>query len=335
MTKPSAFGSYAVLSGILLVSLTLPAAAQNSGQGKTDSEQRAQPVITFRALVAEGLSVDQSALEILHHTAKTYRKSGESEFNITLQKLENGGEKVSERSAVRRPGFDQIDQHVRSALIAREERYILQGKPVAIVIVRVMRDEWPEGTLPGAQFAMYRIDQKTFKVYKVSTYAGSTTEIAFYGGESPAPGMNGEGVSMIGMEAPDFTLSDPSGQTVHLRDLRGKVVVVDFWATWCGPCRELMPHIQKMHEQLAAQGLTILGLDVGEEADRVAMFAKQQSYTFRLLLDAEPQVTSRYFVTALPTTFVIDRAGRIAFRGMGLDNPAEFQAAVENALSKD
>jgi peroxiredoxin len=231
------------------------------------------------------------------------------------------------------PGFDQIDQHVRSAEIAREERYIQQGKPVAIVIVRVMRDQWPEGTLPGVQFAMYRIDQKTFQVYKVSTYAEETTEVAFYEGESPASGMKSEGVSMIGMEAPDFTLSDPSGKPVHLRDLRGKVIVVDFWATWCGPCRALMPQIQKMHEQLASKGLIILGLDVGEDVGKVATFAKKQSYTFRLLLDAEPEVTSRYFVQAYPTTFVIDRAGRIAYRDMGSGKPADLQAAAEKALS--
>jgi thiol-disulfide isomerase/thioredoxin len=113
------------------------------------------------------------------------------------------------------------------------------------------------------------------------------------------------------------------------------VVVVDFWATWCGPCRALMPHIQKMHEQLAAKGLAILGLDVGEDADTVAKFANEQSYTFPLLLDAEPQITSRYFVQALPTTFVIDRAGRIAFRSMGSDNPTDLQAAVIGALSND
>jgi peroxiredoxin len=318
MTKPSALSSYAVLSGVLLAFLALPVAAQKSEPGRTDSA-----------------SINDSAMEILHRTAETYRKSGKTEFNVTLQKFENGGEKVSERSTVLRPGLDQIDQHVRGAVIAREERYIQQGKPVAIVIVRVMRDEWPEGTLPGAQFAMYRIDQKTFEVYKVSTYAGDTTETAFYGAELPTPGMKGDGVSMIGMEAPDFTLSDPSGKTVHLRDLRGKVVVVDFWATWCPPCRELMPHIQKMHDQLAAKGLTILGLDVGEDADTVATFAKQQSYTFPLLLDAEPQVTSRYFVQSYPTTFVIDRAGRIAFRGTGSDKPTDLQAAVEHALSND
>jgi peroxiredoxin len=291
-------------------------------------------VLLLLAFAASAFAND-SAMDILHRTAETYRKSGKIEFNVTIQRLENGGERVSERSAVLRPGFDLIDKHVQSADIAREERYIQQGKAVAIVIVRVSRNEWPEGTLPGAQYAMYRIDQKTFQVYKVSTYAANTTEIVFFGGESPAPGMKGEAMSMIGMEAPDFTLSDPSGKPVRLRDLRGQVVVVDFWATWCGPCRALMPQIQKMNEGLAARGLTILGLDVGEDAATVAKFAKTQSYTFRLLLDAEPEVTSRYFVQAYPTTFVIDRAGRIVFRDMGSGKPTELQAAVQKALSID
>jgi peroxiredoxin len=290
--------------------------------------------VLLLAFAATALAND-SAMETLHRTAETYRKSDRIEFNVIVQRLENGGEKVSERSAVLRPGFDQIDQHVRSAEIAREERYIQQGRPVAIVIVRVVRDRWSEDTLPGAEFVMYRIDRKTYQVYKVSTYAENTTETALYSGESLPTGMKAEGVSMIGMEAPDFTLSDPSGKPVHLRDLRGKVVVVDFWATWCSPCRALMPHIQKMHEQLASKGLMILGLDVGEDAATVAKFAKEQSYTFRLLLDGEPEVTSRYFVQAYPTTFVIDRAGRIVFRDMGSDKPTDLQAAVEKALSID
>jgi len=273
------------------------------------------------------------AMDILHRTADTYKKLGRSEVPVTVQTLQNGGAKVSERSVAKPLAFDQIDQHVTRATIAREERYMENGKPVGIVIVQVTRDEWPKGTLPGVQFAMYRIDKATNRVYKVSTYANDTTEIAFYGKAPAGVTQADQPVSLVGMEAPDFTLSDPSGKPVHLRDLRGKVVLVDFWATWCGPCRALMPSIQKMHEELASKGLVVLGLDVGEDAARVEKFAAAQHYTFRLLLDAEPEVTARYFVQAYPTTFVIGRDGRIALHDLG-GKPDELKSAVLKALDR-
>src|SRR5208337_4684788 len=100
--------------------------------------------------------------------------------------------------------------------------------------------------------------------------------------------------SLVGAQAPDFALKDAAGRTIRLNDLRGKVVIVDFWATWCGPCRAVMPELQKMHTDLAGKGLTILGLDVGEDSDTVTQFAHKFGYTFTLLLDAEPDVTTRY-----------------------------------------
>ena len=135
-----------------------------------------------------------------------------------------------------------------------------------------------------------------------------------------------------GAQAPDFTLQDISGHPIHLRDLRGKVVVLDFLATWCPPCRALMPHLQKMHQDLSGQGLTILGLDVGEDSDEVSGFAKKESYTFRLLLGAEPDVSAKYYVEGYPTTFVVDRNGRITFRAFSEDSAASLRKAVENAL---
>jgi peroxiredoxin len=94
-----------------------------------------------------------------------------------------------------------------------------------------------------------------------------------------------------------------------------------------------MPYLQKMHDEWAAKGLTVLGLNVGEEAATVEQFAHDESYTFRMLLDAEPQVTRRYFLQALPTTVVIDGAGRFTFRDTGWSSPDELQAAVQRALA--
>ena len=132
MTRHPTLSSFAILRGVLLAFLILPA-AQGSGPAKTHSEPVAQ---------------NDSAMEILparrRLTANWARANSTSLFRSW-----NTAAKGSSASAVRRPGFDQIDQHVQSAAIAREERYIQQGQPVAIVIVRVTRNKWPEGTCPA------------------------------------------------------------------------------------------------------------------------------------------------------------------------------------------
>ena len=140
-------------------------------------------------------------------------------------------------------------------------------------------------------------------------------------------------MTLIGAAAPDFSLRDTSGNYVSLAALRGKVVIVDFWASWCPPCQAQLPVLEKMHSELRDQGLVVLGLDVGEDSEHVAQFAKQKGYTFTLLLGAEPDITEKYFVDGYPTTFLVDRQGRIAFRTMGGETPDKLQAAVEAALA--
>jgi len=252
-------------------------------------------------------------------------------------------------------GFEQIDQDVSSASIAREETFAVAGKPRPIYVVRVTRKRWPQAVPAGVQNAMYRIDKATLAVYKVIYYAPQITSIWLYAPlkwDEPVPeslfafaappsarevpavaAPEFRSYPLAGAPAPDFTLSDAKGSPVHLADLRGKVVVVDFWATWCPPCRAEMPILQKMQNELGGKGLAVLGLDVGEEAEQVTEFAKQQSYTFTLLLGAEPEISAKYFVEAYPTVFVVDRQGKIKFRELGGGSPDELRAAVEAALN--
>ena len=250
--------------------------------------------------------------------------------------------------------FEQIDQHVSSASVAREELFAVDGKPKPIYVVRVTRDQWPKGAPAGPTNSMYRIDKSTFAVYKVIYYTAQTTKIVLYSPvkwDQPIPDSlftftppaSARQVSaaaapevrsspIAGAEAPDFTLPDAGGRSVHLRDLRGKVLVVDFWATWCPPCRAQMPILQRMQTELASKGLVVLGLDIGEDAETVSAFAKRQSYTFALLLGAEPDVSAKYYVEAYPTTFVVDRRGRIAYRELGGSSPDKLRSAVQAAL---
>jgi peroxiredoxin len=112
-----------------------------------------------------------------------------------------------------------------------------------------------------------------------------------------------------GFAAPDFTLETRNGETISLSALRGQVVLVNFWATWCPPCRAEMPAIQHVYERYQDQGFTVLAVDVGEADAQVAAFADEQGLTFPILLDRDTSVSHRYQVRAMPSTFFIDRSG--------------------------
>jgi peroxiredoxin len=125
--------------------------------------------------------------------------------------------------------------------------------------------------------------------------------------------------------APDFDLKDPEGEPVRLLDFRGKPLIVNFWATWCPPCREEMPSMQRAHAAVSKEGIGLVAINVGEDADTVAQFLADARVEFPLPLDETSRVVMSYPVRGLPTTFVVDPDGRLAYVATGgreWDDPA-------------
>ncbi len=112
-------------------------------------------------------------------------------------------------------------------------------------------------------------------------------------------------------EVPDFTLQTLDGETVSLSDYRGQPVVLNFWATWCGPCREEMPLLQATYDAHRDAGLVVLGVNVRENPDTVRGFLDDLDIDFPVVLDTDTEVVNTYLVTSLPVTFFIDREGRL------------------------
>jgi thiol-disulfide isomerase/thioredoxin len=127
--------------------------------------------------------------------------------------------------------------------------------------------------------------------------------------------------------APALDLADLDGKRHDLAALRGKPVVVNFWATWCPPCRREMPSLERLRQQLAGRGLEVLAVDVGEDIDTVFAFTGQlePAPAFPILLDRDSAAMQAWKVRGLPTTFVVDAQGRIVYRAVGgreFDHPA-------------
>lgn len=117
---------------------------------------------------------------------------------------------------------------------------------------------------------------------------------------------------MTGFLAPDFTLASVDGDDIQLSSLRGRPVILNFWATWCSPCRAEMPELEEVWQRYQTDGLVLIGVDQGEDAATVEQFARGVvETTFPLALDTSQAVGRAYGVRALPTTVFIDAEGRI------------------------
>jgi len=111
--------------------------------------------------------------------------------------------------------------------------------------------------------------------------------------------------------APDFTLKSLEGTNLRLEEYRGQVVLINFWASWCGPCREEMPHLARLYEKYRASGFTVLAVNIDEDPAKAARLAQQLGMRFPVLLDTGKQVSRTYDLSAMPSTVLVDRDGRV------------------------
>ncbi len=137
-------------------------------------------------------------------------------------------------------------------------------------------------------------------------------------------------VEALGQKGPDFTLQDLDGKTFRLSGLRGKTVVLDFWASWCKRCEGELAAVQKLHDELASKGVVFFGID-DESPETVKSFAKDHGYTFPILLDSNQAVHQLYDVRWAPTTVVINRKGKIAAQYIGAGGEAQLLSALKKA----
>ncbi len=135
----------------------------------------------------------------------------------------------------------------------------------------------------------------------------------------------------IGNRAPNFKLPNLEGQSISLKDFQGKTVLLNFWATWCSPCRKEMPYIQEIFEEWSNRDLVILAINVGESQAKVESFLQSNNLSFPVLLDTKKTVAVKYNIQFYPTTFFIDKDGIIQLKIIGA---FPSKAAIEERLSQ-
>ena len=143
-------------------------------------------------------------------------------------------------------------------------------------------------------------------------------------------------VSASSPVAPSFTLPSRSGDIVSLQDLKGQVVMVNFWASWCGPCRQEMPLLDQMHKRYSALGFTLLGVNVEANTKDAERWLADTPVSFPILFDKESKVSAMYDVSAMPSTVFIDRKGNVRYlhRGYKPGDESEYLNQIRALLKE-
>ncbi|SHH61694.1 Peroxiredoxin [Caloranaerobacter azorensis DSM 13643] len=138
----------------------------------------------------------------------------------------------------------------------------------------------------------------------------------------------------IGSLAPEFVLETLEGKKVSLEDYKGKIVLINFWATWCPYCVREMPYLNKLYLENKDNDFVVLGIDVMESKSEVESFAKKGGYEFPILLDKEGEVARNYLVSGLPMSVMLDKEGRIRAIQMGMMTYSQMKEMLDSVRSK-
>ncbi len=152
------------------------------------------------------------------------------------------------------------------------------------------------------------------------------------GHEQPA-GATQKGSSSALEKAPDFTLKDLDGNPFSLKDTAGKVVILDFFATWCPPCQAEIPHFQAMYEAFKDDGLVIVGVSLDQaEPKAIKSFAAKYGVTYPMIMGDQEVIASYGGIRSIPTTFILDRKGRIVSKAIGFRPKEFFEEEIKKLL---
>jgi peroxiredoxin len=179
----------------------------------------------------------------------------------------------------------------------------------------------------GMKAALYTVDYTTVKPdaavaedrFAWAPPAGARDLAKMASARRGSAGGDGEASALVGAEAPDFTLDGMDGKPVTLSDLKGSVVVLDFWATWCGPCVVAMPHLDKVYQDLKGDGLKVYAVNLREGPEKVKDFMETKGLSLPVLYDKEGEVAKQYGVQGIPTQVVVGKDGTVKKVIVGYD----------------
>jgi peroxiredoxin len=138
----------------------------------------------------------------------------------------------------------------------------------------------------------------------------------------------------LGQAAPDFTLKNTQGENVNLVEQRGQIIVINFWASWCGPCRKEMPMLQTLSNKYESLGVSVWGINVEQENQAGKDFLAGLNLTFPIFFDSTNQIAANYQVEAMPTTVIVDRSGQVRhiFRGYKDGYEKKYSKAIKSLI---